>query len=69
MKQYKVTITKFYDISVKAKNEDDAKKIAYNELWNAESTMTAHYLESGDAEVTVFDVTGTDDADDIINAQ
>ena len=69
MKQYKVQTTKSFVIGVQAENEEQAKEIAEKELWDAEHENTAHYFQSGDVDVVVFDVTGTDDADDIITAQ
>lgn len=61
--KYKVRLIRTYVISVTAESEAEAIETAEMELWYAESTNTAHYFESADRDTTVFDVTGTDDAD------
>ena len=63
MKNYKVQITKTYCVDVKAK-ENNAELIqrAENILDQSMLNGTEHYMQTGDTDFVVFDVTGTDDA-------
>lgn len=63
MKNYKVQIIKTYCIDVKAE-ENNAELIqrAENILDKNMLNGTEHYMQTGDTDFMVFDVTGTDDA-------
>lgn len=64
MKKYKVEITKTYCVDLLAK-EDTAEETLIEQaeirLDTAMANKTEHYLQTGDTEFTVFDVTNTDD--------
>ena len=66
MKNYKISIQKTYTIDVLDFTGETPKEEliqeAENKLDKAMLNGTEHYLQTGDTEFTVFDVTGTDDA-------
>lgn len=65
--KYKVEITKTFCVDVIATNEEEAKEFASVELWNAQVEDKSHYLETGNDDICVYDVTKTDDPFNPIN--
>ena len=61
MNKYKVQITKTYCIDVKAIDQRQAQEKADTYLFNSLQEGMGHYLEAGDQDVVVFDITNTDD--------
>lgn len=61
MQKYKVQITKSYVIDVLERDEEQATIIAKIKLNELEALDQQHYHEDRDPEVTVYDVTNTDD--------
>ena len=67
MNKYKIEITKTFCIDVYSKTEEEAKRLAENELERQEALNIQHYAQTGDTEFTAYEVSETDDPFNPIN--